>query len=84
MQLELFEPLSIESANSLLHMLNEGRKKDFFHAHKCTQHKAFLLISAKNSNEIWFNIVDENGKTPEGFSANWRNAEHIKQELNLK
>jgi len=84
MQLELFEPLSIESANELLDLLNDDRKKDLFEPVSCVEVDGMLLLCAKNKEYgMVFNVVDRNGKTPESMSANWRNFEHIKQELKL-
>lgn len=41
------------------------------------------LLAAEIHGSKVFNLVDTLGEIPSGFSANWRNFQHIKQELRL-
>jgi len=82
--LDLFDPPFIESANNLLHELNDGRKKDFFDAVKIYQHGDLYIMTAENKESgIFCNVVDVNGKTPVGFSANWRRKAHILDDIKV-
>lgn len=93
MQLSLFDnqdlrpvdDLLTEKANALLEALNEGRKpKDEYQPQYYFQTgEMIVLIAANKEKNVVCNIIDLEGKTPEGFSACWRNAHHIKQELGL-
>ncbi len=93
MQLSLFENKEIhpvdqlltEKANVLLQALNDRRKtKEMYLPQYYFKHldMVVLIASDKNKNTL-FNIIDMEGKTPSGFSACWRSANHIKQELGL-
>lgn len=42
----------------------------------------YLLVAEIHGAKM-FNLVDGLGNLPSGFSANWRNFQHIKQELRL-
>ena len=85
LQLSLFEPISIERANELLDLLNDGRKKDLFHPLQTIKVDDNLILVAHNKEHGHiFNVVDQDGKTPEGMSANWRTFLHVKQDLNLE
>lgn len=92
MQLKLFPeheiaPINIpltESANLLLKSLNEDLK-EHYRPQYTFQHKGLtVLIVANSSKDVLCNVLDKKGKTPFGFSANWRTPAHIKQELKLE
>lgn len=90
MQLSIFDILEpiinpddiiTKKANNLLEALNEGRKKKEIYApHYYWQENGNIILMAVNpQKDAVFNIIDgKTGKTPEGFSACWRNFEHIK------
>lgn len=96
MQLSLFdilepkqtvEEIITNKANQLLEALNDGRKKkDFYLPHFYWQENGNIILMAVNpEKDTMFNIIDgQTGKTPEGFSACWRNLHHIKQELKIQ
>ena len=93
MQLSIFDVLEpikspddiiTERANNLLEALNEGlNKKDFYLPHYYWQENGNIVLMAVNKEkDAMFNIINgKTGETPEGFSACWRNINHIKQEL---
>lgn len=91
MQLSLFpkneihplDELLTDRANALLEALNEDRK-DKCHPIFYFQEKDMVVLIASNKNkEMLCNIIDLEGNTPDGFSACWRDASHIKQELKI-
>ena len=90
MQLELdfFKPIAEEidlsnKANDLLEALNDGRKKSELYepTHYKQLNDLVLLIAQNKQKDTLFNVIDINGKTPVGFSACWRIAQHARQEL---
>jgi len=93
MQLSLFENKEIhpvdqlltDQANALLEALNDGRKAKemYLPQYYFKQLDMVVLIASDKNKNTLFNIIDMDGKTPPGFSACWRSANHIKQELNL-
>jgi hypothetical protein len=71
-----------KEVKSLEYALNEQRKpKDRYVITMYTQiNNEYLIICARHINEKYFelfNVLDINGKTPNGFSANWRHVQHI-------
>lgn len=64
-------------------MLNDGRKKDLFEPFGCEElSNGYLILAAKNKeNGVLFNVVDKDGKAPDGYSANWRVFQHVEHEL---
>lgn len=72
-------------ANKLLDALNDGRnEKEKFHPQFYFQEKQFIVLIASNKKkEMVCNILDLDGNIPSDFSACWRSADHIKQELKL-
>lgn len=89
-QLNLFEQYEIDqkneklskAADAILAALNDGMKLKY-EPHYYYQEGNFIVLMAVNKNkESVFNILDLDGKTPDGMSACWRNLEHIKQDLN--
>lgn len=93
MQLSLFpdhelhpvDAMLTERANNLLEMLNEGRneKERYWPQFYFQERDMVVLIAADRNRNMLCNIIDRNGNTPEGFSACWRTAQHIRHELNL-
>lgn len=89
-QLSLFTEIEEEAfrktANKLLDLLNmDSKPKDFYQIEYYYQHKNFyVLIACNREKKPVCNIVDINGKIPDGFSVNWRNHNHIIQELKIE
>lgn len=89
-QLSLFKEQGTEyfrlGADALLDAVNLDRKnKDKYQIEYYYQHeKLFVLIAVNREKNIICNIVDENGKVPNGFCVCWRIHQHVFQELNLK
>lgn len=86
-QLSLFTEIGTEyfrmGADSLLDALNLDRKNnEKYKIHYYYQHEnLFVLIAFNKEKNIICNVVDENGKVPEGFCVCWRIHQHIIQEL---
>ena len=84
-QLNIFDRLVMESAGELLDMLNEGVPKKELYApqyrFKEGQYHVFM-VSNKQKKAV-FNVLDDYGRIPDGFCANWRDWVHIKQELHI-
>lgn len=76
----------LASANQLIDLLNDGRKAaEVYNAEAYHEIKGLYLFVASNKDKKRvFNVLTSEGKTPEGFSANWRNYNHIRHELNLQ
>lgn len=91
MQLSLFEEyrtddeIIMDKANDLLDMLNEDFKESdkYLPQYHLQQNGIIVLIVANKNKDVLFNAIDSKGNIPEGFSANWRIAPHIKEEMNL-
>jgi len=87
LQLDFFKPIEevdlSEKANKLLYMLNEDLKaKEMYKATQFMQIENLIVLIAQNRlKDNVFNIIDCDGKTPKEFSANWRNAQHVKLEV---
>lgn len=77
--------LILESANTLIDMLNDNRpKKEIYYPQWYLPHNQYWVFIASNSNkDILFNVLDQNGKIPNGLPANWRTYPHIKNEIGL-
>jgi len=86
MQTTIFDQIIDDVANDLLDALNEGRKgRELYLPQYCFKEGKFTVYMAANAaKETIFNALDENGKTPKDFSANWRSIEHILQDLKIK
>ncbi len=80
MQLDLLNAILAEKIQILLDALNEDRKEKYRLVGTHEGNEIILLI-CKNTKDIAFNLVDYNGDIPINCSANWRNLEHIKQDL---
>jgi len=89
-QLSLFSQQGSEyfrtGADALLDAVNLDRKpKDKYKIEYYYQYKnLFVLIAVNKEKNIICNIVDENGKVPNGFCVCWRTHPHILQELKIK
>lgn len=88
LQLDFFKPIAEEvdlsqKANLLLEALNDGlKKKEMYEPTHYTQfHDLIILIAENKEKDRLFNVIDIDGKTPNNFSANWRSANHVKQDL---
>lgn len=88
MQLDLFKPIAEEvdlsiKANLLLNALNDGVKKsEIYEAKHYTQiHDLIVLMAQNKHQDKVFNVINIDGKTPNNFSACWRNAQHVKEEI---
>ena len=88
MQLDLFKPIAEEvdlstKANLLLNALNDGVKKSEMYepTHYTQVHDLVVLMAQNKHKDKVFNVVDIDGKTPNDFSACWRNAQHVKEEI---
>lgn len=88
-QLNLFTEYEIDqkneklsnAANAILAALNDGQKEKY-EPHYYFQEGNYIVLMAVNKHkESVFNILDLDGNVPNGFSACWRNLEHIKQDL---
>jgi len=88
-QLNLFDEYEIDqkneklskAADAILAALNDGQKLKY-EPHYYFQEGNYIVLMAVNKNkESVFNILDLDGKVPNGFSACWRNLQHIKQDL---
>lgn len=89
-QLDLFtsfkekdaDEILAERAIALLEVLNDGRKKkQRYEPYAYRQISDLILLVAVNQKDYIFNMVDIDGNIPKNFSVNWRNSEHVKQEL---
>ncbi|TDX83951.1 hypothetical protein [Epilithonimonas xixisoli] len=87
--MNLFSDLQKQTADQLLDMINYGLKeKEKYHSVAVFTEGIYEVYICgrrfeKDKIELQFNILDFEGKIPPGFSANWRNYEHIKRELKL-
>lgn len=87
MQTSIFEAIILHNAGKLLDALNDGatKKKELYHGQYAFTEGAFTIFMAANAEKILvFNILDEEGNIPSGFSANWRDLNHIKQDLQIQ
>jgi len=76
-----YDEIIDKKANDLLDMLNEDRKIKFEPEYTTQIGPYIVLIAANKNKEILFNVIDIYGNMPVNFSANWRSASHVKQEL---
>lgn len=83
--MNLFTEIQLQRANDLLDSLNEDLKpKEQYHPIGVITEKGFdVYICTNIEKDILFNVLDYDGNFPDGFSANWRTFEHIKQDLKL-
>lgn len=88
-QLNLFEELEnalkdellSKKAIELLDALNDGMKVKYEPHYYFQEGKLIVLIAVNKFKDSIYNILDLDGKTPDGFSACWRSLSHIKQDL---
>lgn len=87
-QLSLFTEIEQEAfrktADALLDLLNlDAKLKDFYQIEYYYQHKnLFVLIACNREKKPVCNVVDSDGKIPDGFCWNWRNHNLVIDELN--
>lgn len=75
-QLELF-PKTVD-VSGIINLLNEGRKKPYnLHSSIQFKDKEVIILCVESEADRLYNIVDFNGKTPNGLSANWRIARDV-------
>lgn len=75
-QLELF-PKTV-CVSGIIGLLNDGRKKPYkLHSSIQFKDKEIIILCVECEGNRLYNIVDFNGKTPNGFSANWRIARDV-------
>lgn len=77
----------IEIATYLIHELNDGRKpKECYNTLHCYPFGRIYVFMATGEKGVrpMFNVLDNHGKIPDGFPANWRVWQHIHQELGLQ
>lgn len=81
--MNLFSEIQLLRANELLNLLNEDLKeKDKYQPVAVFTENGFdVYICANREKDLLCNILDFEGKTPKGFSANWRIYAHIQQDL---
>lgn len=84
-QLTIFDTLVENTAYDLLGLLNEGLKgKEVYKLQYAIKAGIYVIIVATNANKTtWFNILQNTGEMPKGFCVNWRNWQHIQQEVKL-
>jgi len=63
----------------------DSKPKDFYQIEYYYRHNDyFVLIACNREKKPVCNIVDINGKIPDGFCVNWRIHNYILQELKIK
>lgn len=91
MQLDLFrnfdeserDKILTEKANRLLDAVNDDNKIKYAPQWYFQHEDLIVLVAANKEKDVIFNIIDANGNIPNGFSACWRDVNHIRQELKL-
>lgn len=80
----IFDEIQFQKANKLLGMLNDGLKpSDHYEPVAFYEEKGItVFIAANKDKNIMCNALDFEGKTPNGFSANWRIHDLVKKDLN--
>ena len=83
--MNLFTEIQLQRANALLDSLNEDLKpKEQYKPIGVFTEKGFdVYICGNSDKDILFNVLDYDGNFPDGFSANWRTFQHVKDELRL-
>lgn len=69
-------------ATLLLEAFNEGLKnaEKYLPSHYLQLNDLIVLMAENKQNDKVFNVIDTEGNTPKNFSANWRNAQHVREE----
>lgn len=88
-QLNLFEEyenslkdeLLAKAALDLLAAVNDGMKVKYEPHYYFQEGKLIVLIAVNKFKDSIYNILDLDGKIPDGLSACWRNLAHIQQDL---
>ena len=83
--MNLFTEIQLQRANDLLDSLNEDLKpKEQYQPIGVFTEMGFEVYICTNIEKyILFNVLNYDGNFPDGFSANCRTFEHIKQDLKL-
>lgn len=83
MQTTIFKQLAHNKAEAMLNHINEQRTgKEKFVLSCCADMGTLILYMAVNDEQQHvFNILDDQGNTPHGMSANWRTWNHIAEDL---
>lgn len=90
LQLSLFTEIEEyafrKTANELIDLLNIDRKaKECYRIEWYYKHDdKYILIACNREKNIVCNVVDENGKVPNGFDVCWRLHRFILQELKIE
>ena len=71
-----------KAADDILAALNDGMKIKYEPHYYFQEGDLIVLMAVNKHKEAVFNILNLEGNVPDGFSACWRNLEHIKQDLN--
>lgn len=86
MQFSIFHSIAELSINSLVRLLNDGRKEK-------EQYKLIsvddlpddlILLTVTDGKDYLINIVDQDGNVPNGYTVNWRTASHVIHEYGNK
>lgn len=67
-------------SNDLLNALNESEKKPY-EPFKYIQLNDCIVLIAKRSEDVLFNVLTLDGDTPENCTSNWRIASEVKKDL---
>ena len=83
--MNLFTEIQLQRASDLLDSLNEDLKlKEQYKPIGVFAENGFdVYICGNYYKDILFNVLDFDGNFPDGFSANWRTFQHVKDELRL-
>lgn len=76
-----FESKPEEAINNLLSLLNTDRKNPFKLSF-LVEYDSYVIACASNKESEIFNVVDIDGKIPQGFCVCWRDIYHINNDLN--
>ncbi len=82
-QTTIFDSIIETTADELLDLLNMDRKpKEIYHPQYFAKVGNYtVVIVAKSKTDVLGNIIDQDGKIPDGFCVNWRILSIIKQDL---
>ena len=78
----IFEPLVFKTALELISLINDDLKeKEKYELKWYTNHDKLYVFAIQDKENLLFNVIDDMGEIPDGFSVNWRTFSHIKKEL---
>lgn len=85
LEIQFISQEAIDYANRLLESVNECEKNKYEPHGVCAINNVVVFeIYKKGSSTRLYNCVTQDGKTPEGMSANWRVIDHVINELKRK